>query len=93
MSDQRRVHILDRVFELRTIIAILFGVYGVFCTIWGIGFTTAAEIKRAAGFNVNLVMGIVMLLTAVAFSLWVIARPVEQDEHRIKEERAEAADR
>jgi drug/metabolite transporter (DMT)-like permease len=70
---------LDRVFELRTILAILFGVYGVFCVIWGIGFTTSDEIRRAGGFNMNLVMGIVMLVAAVAFSLWVVARPVEQE--------------
>lgn len=78
MSDNRPSR-LDRVFELRTIVAVLFGVYGVFCVIWGIAFTTDDEIRRAGGFNMNLVMGIVMLAAAVGFSLWVIARPIEQE--------------
>ncbi|MFD1720260.1 hypothetical protein [Amnibacterium endophyticum] len=80
MADRPKPHLLDRVFELRTIVAILFGVYGVFCLIWGIGFTTPTEIEHAAGINVNLAMGIVMLVTSIAFSLWVIARPVEQEQ-------------
>ena len=79
MSDRRRPGGLDTVFELRTIVAILFGVYGVFCLIWGIGFTTEDELRRAAGINVNLWMGILMLLTAVGFSIWVAASPVEQE--------------
>lgn len=81
---------LDRVFELRTIIAILFGVYGVFCVIWGIGFTTAAEIRRGAGINMNLLMGIVMLVASVGFSLWVVARPVEIEPR--KQDESEDAD-
>lgn len=79
MSDSKPSG-LDRFFELRTIVAILFGVYGVVCTVWGIGFTGADEIRRAGGFNMNLVMGIVMLVTAALFALWVVVRPVEQAE-------------
>lgn len=79
MSDNRPSG-LDRVFELRTIVAILFGVYGVFCVIWGVAFTTAEDVRRAGGFNMNLVMGIVMLVTAALFSLWVVLRPVELEQ-------------
>lgn len=75
MSD--RTSGLDRLFELRTIVAVLFGVYGVFCLIWGFSFTTADQIRRAAGINMNLMMGIVMLVASAGFSLWVILKPVE----------------
>lgn len=77
MSDSTRPSGLDRLFELRTIVAVLFGVYGVFCVIWGFGFTTADEIRRAAGINMNLMMGVVMLVASAGFSLWVVLRPVE----------------
>lgn len=79
MSDSSRPSGLDKVFELRTIVAILFGVYAVFCLIWGFLFTTPDEIRRAAGININLMMGVVMLLTSIGFSLWVVLRPVEQE--------------
>ena len=77
MNDQHTPGLLDRVFELRTIVAILFGVYGIFCTIWGIGFTTAEELKKAAGYNVNLIAGIAMIVVAIGFSAWVVIAPVE----------------
>ena len=93
MSDDQKPSRLDRVFELRTIIAILFGVYGVFCLIWGFGFTTADEIRRAAGINVNLLMGVVMLLTSVGFSLWVVVRPVELEPSRQDDDGEQGAGR
>jgi xanthine/uracil/vitamin C permease (AzgA family) len=64
------------VFDLRLIIALLIGVYGVVLTIMGIGFTTAAEIAKAAGVNINLWAGIGMLVVAVLFILWARLRPL-----------------
>ena len=63
-------------FDLRLIIALLFGVYGVVLTITGVGFTTAEEIQKAAGINVNLWAGLGMLVTAAVFTVWAKARPV-----------------
>ncbi|MFB9905915.1 hypothetical protein [Allokutzneria oryzae] len=63
-------------FDLRLIIALLFGVYGVVLTITGVGFTTAEEIQKAAGININLWAGLGMLLTAAVFVVWAKTRPI-----------------
>jgi uncharacterized membrane protein YkvI len=58
------------------IIALLFGVYGLVLTIMGSGFTTAAELQKAAGVNINLWAGIGMLVFAALFVLWARLRPI-----------------
>jgi hypothetical protein len=63
-------------FDLRWIIAILFGVYGVVVTVMGIGFTTQAELNNAGGINVNLWTGIPMLVFAILMAAWAKWRPV-----------------
>jgi uncharacterized membrane protein YkvI len=63
-------------FDIRLIIALLFGVYGLVLTIMGSGFTTAAELQKAAGVNINLWAGIGMLVFAALFVLWARLRPI-----------------
>jgi hypothetical protein len=62
--------------DIRLIIALLIGVYGLVLTIMGIGFTTNADLKKAAGVNVNLWAGVGMLVFAALFVLWVRLRPL-----------------
>lgn len=64
-------------FDLRWIIALLFGIYGVVVTIMGIGFTSQTELNNAGGINVNLWTGIPMLVVAALFALWAQLRPVQ----------------
>lgn len=71
---------LSRFFELRMIIAVLFTVYGIVCIVWGLGFTTSAELQKAAGINVNLLAGIGMLVVGLAFGAWALRSPIEQAE-------------
>jgi hypothetical protein len=63
-------------FDIRLIIALLIGVYGVVLTILGIGFTTQADLDKAAGTNVNLWAGIGMLVVAALFVAWSRLRPL-----------------
>ncbi|RZQ59360.1 hypothetical protein [Amycolatopsis suaedae] len=63
-------------FDIRMIIALLVGVYGVVLTVMGIGFTTDEELAKAAGVNINLWAGIGMLVFAAAFVLWAQLRPL-----------------
>ena len=79
MAEQKRGSLLDRLFELRAIVAVLFGVYGIVCVVWGLGFTTAAELKKAAGINVNLLTGIAMVVFAAAFAAWALLKPLEEE--------------
>lgn len=63
-------------FDIRLIIALLIGVYGVILTVMGIGFTADEEIKKAAGVNINLWAGIGMLVVAALFVIWAKVRPL-----------------
>jgi hypothetical protein len=63
-------------FDIRLIIALLIGVYGVVLTIMGIGFTSDAARAKAAGVNINLWAGIGMLVFTVLFVLWARLRPL-----------------
>lgn len=63
-------------FDIRTIIALLFVIYGAVLFIMGIGFTSEADQQRAAGVNINLWTGVGLLLTALLFYGWARLRPV-----------------
>jgi hypothetical protein len=63
-------------FDIRVIIALLLGVYGLVITVLGIGFTTDEEIDKAAGVNINLWAGLGMLVAAALFGLWTWLRPL-----------------
>jgi protein-S-isoprenylcysteine O-methyltransferase Ste14 len=67
-------------FDIRLVIALLMGVYGVVLTVLGIGFTTDAEITKSAGVNINLWAGLGMLVVAALFVLWTWLRPLRVPE-------------
>jgi len=66
----------SQLFDLRTIIAILFIVYGVVLTILGLFFETPQDIAKAGGLNLNLWSGICMIILAAGFFLWARTRPL-----------------
>ncbi|PRX49246.1 hypothetical protein B0I33_103280 [Prauserella shujinwangii] len=75
MSSESGTHRAG-VFDVRTVIALLIGVYGLVLTVMGIGFTSEEDIAKAAGVNINLWAGIGMLVFAGLFVLWVKLRPL-----------------
>ena len=66
----------SQLFDLRTIIAILFIFYGVILTIMGLFFVTPIDIAKAGGININLWSGIIMILVAAGFFVWARMRPL-----------------
>src|SRR3954451_9148578 len=62
-------------FDLRRILAGLFFVYGAILTVLGIG-ASDADIRKAAGLNINLWVGLAMLLLAALFLAWALWRPL-----------------
>jgi prolipoprotein diacylglyceryltransferase len=66
----------SKLFDLRAIIAMLFGVYGIILTIMGTFFVDEAQLVKEAGININLWVGIVMLVVAALFLLWARLRPL-----------------
>lgn len=67
---------MGRLFDLRWIIAFLFVIYGAVLLVMGIGFETDADRVKTGGFNVNLWVGVGMLLLALFFAAWALLRPV-----------------
>ncbi len=66
---------LAALFDLRSVIALLFGVYGVVLTVLGLLGTSRADLDKAGGIDINLWTGLVMLVAAAGFVLWVWLRP------------------
>ena len=64
-----------RLFDLRLIIAFLFGLYGVVLVVIGFGFTSDDDLKKAEGININLWAGIAMVVLAAVFATWATLRP------------------
>lgn len=65
-----------KLFDLRVLIGGLFTFYGVVLTIAGL-FASAAAIQKASGININLWMGIGMLIVGLLFLMWWRLRPLQ----------------
>jgi hypothetical protein len=66
----------SQLFDLRTVIAVLFGVYGVVLTVQGAFFEDEAQLDKAGGIEINLWSGLAMIVVAALFLLWVWLRPL-----------------
>ena len=62
-------------FDIRIIIASLIGVYGVILVITGL-FSSDAQAEKAAGLNINVLAGVVMIVISAAFIVWARWRPI-----------------
>ena len=76
--EQHRARRAANLFDLRRMIGALFAVYGVILVILGIG-ASDAEIDKAAGWNLNLWVGIAMLIVAAFFLIWAFTRPLADE--------------
>jgi hypothetical protein len=66
----------SQLFDLRSIIALLFGIYGIVLTIQGLFFESEAQLQKAGGIDINLWSGIIMIIVAALFALWAWLRPL-----------------
>jgi hypothetical protein len=76
--DESRARRAANLFDLRRIIGGLFGLYGIILVILGLG-ASDAEIDKAAGWNLNLWVGVAMLVVAALFLLWAFGRPLSEE--------------
>ena len=74
-------------FDLRNVISVLFGGYGLVLLIVGLTNTTDADLAKAGGIHLNTWTGAAMLVMAVVFVLWARLRPLRPP---TQEELAEA---
>ncbi|BCK53778.1 hypothetical protein [Nocardia wallacei] len=69
-------------FDIRTIVGTLIGLYGVILVVTGLVSHSDADLARSGGWNTNLWSGIGMIVVSVAFLAWVILRPVKELVHQ-----------
>lgn len=63
-------------FDVRNFIAMLLGIYAAILVLMGIFGTSAEDLERAGGLNINLWAGVGMAVVTAAFTLWARLRPV-----------------
>jgi hypothetical protein len=68
-----------KLFDLRVLIGGLFLVYGVMLTVAGL-FTSSKELAKASQININLWMGIGMLVIGGFFTAWWRLSPLRRDQ-------------
>ena len=68
-------------FDLRSIIGLLLGTYGIGLILYAAVATTPEQIEQAAGLHINLGTGVALMLMSAAFLAWAIFRPVQPDPH------------
>ena len=69
--DAEQARKAANLFDLRRMIGGLFVVYGVILFVLGLG-ASDAEIEKAAGWNLNLWVGVAMLLVGALFLAWAV---------------------
>ena len=65
-------------FDIRRIIGGLFLLYGITLTVLGFG-ASDDDLRRAEGVNVNLLVGITMIVMAALFIAWALWRPLGRE--------------
>jgi hypothetical protein len=73
-SEPRRTR--AGVFDVRILIGTLLGIYGVALTIYGLAFTSEADLAKVNGENLNLWTGITLIIGSAIFMIWARVRPV-----------------
>ena len=78
------------IFDVRNIIAVLMGIYGVVLFIMGLVNFTDTEKTKADNFNLNLWSGLGMFIFAVLMAVWAHLRPIVVDEVQLEWDKAAA---
>lgn len=76
-----------KLFDIRLLIGGLFVVYGLMLTVAGF-FTSDADVDKASGININLWLGLGMLVLGLLFLLWRALRPLRIEPHPVDPEPA-----
>jgi hypothetical protein len=79
----------SKLFDIRLLIGGLFALYGVMLTVAGL-FTSNSDLRKASGININLILGIGMLLLGGFFLLWYRLSPKRVEPTTDQAERRES---
>jgi hypothetical protein len=92
MADDAPKSAAARLFDIRLMIGGLFVLYGIMLTIAGF-MTSDKERAKAAGININLWLGIGMLVLGIVFLIWRFLNPLKVEPNPTDEAGAPAGDR
>jgi xanthine/uracil/vitamin C permease (AzgA family) len=85
-AEYAKAQRLAKLFDLRMFIGSLFVIFGVLVTFTGLT-ATPEEIEKAAGVNLSLWVGIILLITGAGFVAWAtLAPPQVVRGHEVTEE-------
>ena len=73
-----RVAQAANLFDLRRIIGGVFTAWGILLIILGL-FDSQEEIDKAAGVNINLWVGITLIVASALFWFWALSRPLTEE--------------
>jgi xanthine/uracil/vitamin C permease (AzgA family) len=73
-AEEARNWRLAKLFDLRSFIGALFVIFGILVTIAGLT-ASQATISKAAGINLGLWVGLIMLAMGVIFIAWILIKP------------------
>lgn len=73
----------SKLFDIRLLIGGLFTLYGIMLTIAGF-FTSDADKQKASNININLWLGIGMLIMGLLFLLWRQVNPLRVQDHAVQ---------
>jgi hypothetical protein len=76
-------------YDVRTVISGLIGLYGIVLTIMGLVGDNADDRAKTGDWNANLWSGIVMIVVALVFAVWLKLRPVVVDPVALEKEKGE----
>jgi hypothetical protein len=74
--EERESDLLAKLFDIRSFTGFLFLIFGVIVTIVGLG-ASDADIQKAAGINLSLIIGLIMLVVGAIFLVWLVLKPPE----------------
>ena len=74
--QERESDLLAKLFDIRSFTGALFLIFGVIVTIVGLG-ASDADIQKAAGINLSLIIGLIMLVVGAIFIVWLLLKPPE----------------
>jgi len=88
VSAETRKHTAGA-YDVRTVIAGLIGLYGIVLTVMGLFADNAEDRAKTGDWNANLWSGVVMIIVAVVFAVWLRLRPVVVDPVALEKEKDE----
>ena len=63
-------------FDIRNIIGIVIGTYGVILLVLGLFFSSQAQLDKSGGLHANVIAGVLMMIVSAIFFTWSHVRPV-----------------